>query len=271
MTAQKFVTNPNSECNGEIIYRTGDMACFRSDGNIEFVGRMDHQVKIRGYRIELGEVENTLLQQDSIKECVVVARKHSSGEKQLVAYVVVDSKSTSGMYTQKVDEWGTAFDQNTYGNIDECLAEPGVINQPHVQSLRDKLTATLPKFMVPSSFVVMDSLPLTPNGKIDRQALPAPTISYIENQKNFIQPRTELEKSLASIFTDILGIEKISILGNFFELGGHSLSATKVISRIRAALGQEIPLRLLFEAPTVASLNERLININKANTGSSGL
>ncbi|KAK9670895.1 hypothetical protein K7432_017285, partial [Basidiobolus ranarum] len=124
LTAQKFVVNPNAECDGEILYRTGDLGRIKSDGNIEFVGRMDHQVKIRGYRIELGEVENTLLQQDSIKECVVIARDDPSGEKQLVAYVVVDSNPTSGMNAQQVDEWGAVFDQHVYDDMDEDLAEP---------------------------------------------------------------------------------------------------------------------------------------------------
>ncbi|KAK9763191.1 hypothetical protein K7432_010368 [Basidiobolus ranarum] len=642
LTAQKFIANPNLECNGEIIYRTGDLARYRSDGNIEFVGRMDHQVKIRGYRIELGEVENTLLQQDSIKECAVVARDDPSGEKQLVAYVVVDSNSTSGMDTQQVNEWGTVFDQHVYDDMDEDLAEPSfnitgwkctltgedipademrewlndtlagirqlggddileigcgtgmllfeiaphcdhyvgtdvstaalsyvnkyldtyslrdkvrlekrsgdqlddmekggfdtvicnsvaqyfpnidylktvvvkavkllrpgghiflgdirslvllehfhsamelhkahndltvaeleqriadsmlsekellvdpafffalkeeipeiskvniltktgssineltqyryqvviqvgtsdeseviedwvdyqescltvddiknnllqgdveyyaienvpnlrlsneialvkllksqhaqeliassirklladvpltgvavnelfdigqhsgydvnvswnchendgcydviytkhtlsnvrqhrfkepsfsrwnwksygnnpmneVVNQQLSPYLRDYLHSVLPKFMVPSTIIILDSLPLMPNGKINRRALPAIT-SRVDDDKNFVSARTTLEQTLCDIFTEVLGLKRVSILENFFDLGGHSLTATKVISRIRIALNQDVPLKYLFEAPTVASLGEKLeSNLNALN------
>ncbi|KAK9674627.1 hypothetical protein K7432_017083 [Basidiobolus ranarum] len=277
LNAQRFVTNPNPGCDGVRIYRTGDLARYRSDGNIEFVGRIDQQVKIRGYRIELGEIENIILQQDSIKECVVITRDDPSGEKQLVAYVVVDSYATSEMALQQLNEEGNVFDQPTETDEDlltsntndwKCTLTDedipademicGTAHHKFVPSLRDKLSTVLPKFMVPRSIVAMNSLPLTPNGKIDRRALPAPTSYHTEDDKNYVAPRTELEKTLTNIFSEVLGIERVSIYGNFFDLGGHSLSATKVMSRIRVALGREVPLKLLFEAPTAASLSERI-------------
>ncbi|KAK9659723.1 hypothetical protein K7432_018606, partial [Basidiobolus ranarum] len=180
-----------------------------------------------------------------------------------VVYTKKDRKLTSKYRFKEpiYNIWNRKF----YGNN----PMHGVVNQLYVPSLRDKLTATLPKFMVPSSIMVMDSLPLTSNGKVDRRALPAPSFYRVEDDKTFIAPTTELETILAKIFSEILGVDKISIDGNFFDLGGHSLSATKVISRIRVALGQEIPLKLLFEAPTVISLSERLININGVNDSSS--
>ncbi|KAK9765158.1 hypothetical protein K7432_006735 [Basidiobolus ranarum] len=634
LTSERFKTNPNIECNEETIYCTGDLVRYNSDGYLEFVGRMDHQVKIRGYRIELGEVENIILQQDSIKECAVIARDDPSGEKQLVAYVVVDSDSTSGMDIQQVDEWGAVFDQHVYDELDEDLAEPSfnitgwkctltgedipademrewlrdtiagirklggndileigcgtgmllfeiaphcahyvgtdvssaalsyvnkylgmyslrekvtlekrsgdqlddmeegsfdtvicnsvaqyfpnidylkavvvravkllrpgghiflgdirslvllkhfhsamelhkahneltapeleqrisdrmmsekellvdpafffalkeeipeishvdiltktgcsineltqyryqviikvgtcddseivdewvdyqatgltlnaikskllqgetdryaienipnsrlthevalvkllksdhkqelnvanirqllvegnfadvsveelysvskdcgydiniswnchvndgcfdvvfsrnkpgqvtkyrfkepsyslwnwksygnnpmneAVNQRLSPYLRDSLRTVLPKFMVPSAIVILDSLPLMPNGKINRRALPAPH-SRIEENKNFLSARTALELTLSDIFAEVLGLERVGILENFFDLGGHSLTATKVMSRIRVVLNREVPLKLLFEAPTVASLSEKL-------------
>jgi amino acid adenylation domain-containing protein/non-ribosomal peptide synthase protein (TIGR01720 family) len=224
LTAEKFVPDPFSLTDGERLYRTGDLARYQSDGNIEFLGRLDHQVKIRGFRIELGEIESVLLDHPSVREAVVVAREEESGEKRLVAYLA-----------------------GTEGAIDLSM-------------LREHLRSKLPDYMVPSAFMVLESLPLSSNGKIDRKALPAPDASSLTtfNSDEFAAPRTPIEEGLCEIWREVLRVEHIGIHDNFFELGGHSLLATQVISRIRKTFEVELPLRALFECPTIADLAERL-------------
>ena len=216
LTAQRFIANPFGAEPGARLYKTGDLARYRADGNIEFLGRMDDQVKIRGYRIELGEIEAVLGQHASVKECVVSAREDSPEDKRLVSYVV-----------------------GADANVDE---------------LRSHLRRKLPEYMVPFAFVLLDSLPLTPNGKVDRNALPAPDQTRPETAQSYVAPRTVLEERLANIWTKVLKLDKIGIDDNFFQLGGHSLLATQVVSRVREALQVELPLRALFEQPTVAGL-----------------
>ncbi|KAK9759407.1 hypothetical protein K7432_017678 [Basidiobolus ranarum] len=240
LTAERFVINPNPECNGERIYRTGDLARYRSDGNLEFVGRIDHQVKIRGFRIELGEIENVLLQQDSIRECVVVVRDGPSGEKQLVSYIVTDDDSDAGLNLRNEEESGI------------------IVDEPFVSHLRELLHTLLPKYMVPSAIIVLDSMPLMPNGKINRGALPVLSSSQRKERDGFLGQGTKLQRTIRDIFVEVLGFEQVSIHDNFFDLGGHSLSATKVISRIRVVLNQEVPLIILFEAPTAVTLSSKI-------------
>jgi amino acid adenylation domain-containing protein len=231
LTAEKFIPNPFSAVPGARIYKTGDLARYRPDGNIEFIGRADHQVKIRGFRIELGEIEAALAQQPAVREAVVLAREDAAGdpsasvktEKRLVAYVVAEREPL-----------------------------------PTTTELRDFLKEKLPEHMVPAVFVLLDALPLMPNGKIDRRALPSPDRSRPELDKAFMAPRTPTEELLAEIWAQLLDLERVGVHDNFFDLGGHSLLATQVVSRLREAFQVEIPLRRLFEVPTVAGLAESI-------------
>jgi amino acid adenylation domain-containing protein len=221
LTAEKFIPDAFSDEPGARLYKSGDMARYLPDGNIEFLGRIDHQVKIRGFRIELGEIEAVLGQHPAVRETVVLAREDIPGDKRLVAYVVSDQKETTT-----------------------------------ISELRSFLKHKLPDYMAPSAFVFLDALPLTPNGKVDRRALPAPDQSRPELEPAFVAPRTSAEKTLVGIWAEVLRLEPVGIHDNFFELGGHSLLATQVMSRVRTAFQVELPLRTLFEKPTVAELAE---------------
>ncbi len=206
------------------LYRTGDRARYRANGNIEFLGRIDNQVKIRGHRIELGEIETILNQHPSVKESVIVARdRDSSGEKELVGYVVSAQKTALS-----------------------------------VSELRRFLHEKLPDYMIPSLFVFLNNLPLTPNGKIDRNALPPPNGERPQLDQGFVEPRTEIEELIAQVWREILKLDKIGIHDNFFELGGHSLLATRVVARLRRSFNVDIALRKLFELPTVAGLAQHI-------------
>jgi amino acid adenylation domain-containing protein len=219
LTAEKFIPNPFSTEPGARLYKTGDLSRYLPDGNIEFLGRIDNQVKIRGYRIEPGEIEVVLGEHPSVQAVIVLAREDSPGNKRLVAYVV---------------------------------AAPG--STPPTNELRSFLQQKLPDYMVPSVFLFLESLPLTLNGKVDRKSLPAPDQSRPELEHAYTAPRTPVEELLAQICAKILKLDKVGIHDNFFHLGGHSLLATQVVSRVRQALQMELPLRTLFEAPTVAEL-----------------
>ncbi|HWP42255.1 MAG TPA: phosphopantetheine-binding protein, partial [Blastocatellia bacterium] len=223
MTAEKFIPDPLSLQEGARMYKTGDLARYLPDGKLEFLGRIDHQVKIRGFRVELGEVESVLAQHPAIKEAVVIAREDVAGQKRLVAYVVGD--------------------------------EPG----PSAGELKSFLKEKLPEYMVPSAFVKMAEFPLSPNRKVDRKALPAPEQSGV-GEREYEPPRNDTEAVVASIWAEVLGLEKVSLHDNFFELGGHSLLATQVVSRIKESLKVQIPLRSIFESPTVAGLARTVID-----------
>ena len=218
LTAEKFIADPFSSDPAARLYMTGDLARFLPDGNIEFLGRLDHQVKIRGFRIELGEIETVLLQQPGVTATAVIVREDRPGEKRLAAYVV----SNNGPVP--------------------------------VSELRQLLRSELPEYMVPSVFVAADRLPQTPNGKLDRKALPAPEEQANESAATFVAPRTPTEEAIAGIWSEVLGIKCIGISHSFFDLGGHSLLATRVISRVRGIFEVEVPLRSLFEFPTVGGL-----------------
>jgi amino acid adenylation domain-containing protein/non-ribosomal peptide synthase protein (TIGR01720 family) len=216
LTDEKFISNPFSNQPGSRLYKTGDKARYLSDGNIEFLGRLDNQVKIRGFRIELGEIEAALAQYLGVRETVVIAREDVPGHKYLVAYIVPNHESA------------LAF-----------------------SDLRSFLSEKLPNYMIPGAFVILDALPLTSNGKVDRRALPAPEFQS-ELQRSLVATRTPIEEMLASIWADVLLIELVGVHHNLFELGGHSLLAIQVISRVRDTFAVELPLRSLFEAPTIA-------------------
>ncbi len=218
LTAEKFIPNPYGEP-GSRMYRTGDLGRYLPDGNIEFLGRIDHQVKIRGFRIELGEIESTLLRHEGVRDAVVVAREDSPGDKRLVAYVVP--------------------------------REPGRLT---IEALRAHLQKSLPEHMVPSSWVFLESLPLNANGKIDRKALPAPDANRADLGVEYVAPRTEMEQLLAGIWAEVLKVERVGIHDNFFALGGHSLLATQLVARTGEKTSIVVPVRVLFDAPTVSAL-----------------
>jgi amino acid adenylation domain-containing protein len=199
---------------GERVYRTGDLVRYLADGNIEFLGRIDNQVKVRGFRIELGEVESALSRHPAVREAVVMVREDSPGDKRLIAYVVGNGEA------------------------------------PGAAALKEHLAGQLPQYMVPSAFVVLEALPLTPNGKVDRRALPAPEYAAAA----YVAPRTATEEILAGIWAEVLKLERVGVNDNFFELGGHSLLATQIVSRANERLNLSIPLRVVFEEPTLAGI-----------------
>jgi len=225
LTAERFVADPFATNPQGRLYRSGDLARWLPSGELEYEGRIDDQVKIRGYRIELGEIEAVLGEHPQVREVLVLAREDAretqsiglTAEKRLVAYFAAEK------------DLG-------------------------VEELRSYVGAKLPNYMVPSAFVRLQALPLTSNGKIDRAALPAPDGSRPDLAKVYVEPQTPIEALLVKIWSDVLKLEKIGIHDNFFELGGHSLLATQVVSRISRALQKNIPLRNLFEAPTVSEI-----------------
>ncbi|MBW4678187.1 MAG: amino acid adenylation domain-containing protein [Desmonostoc geniculatum HA4340-LM1] len=219
LTAEKFIPNPFSDQPGARLYKTGDLARYLSDGNIEFIGRRDRQVKIRGFRIELGEIEALLIQHPEVRESVVIARVDHPGDKHLVAYVVPRPETT-----------------------------------PSVSDLRQFLKQKLPDYMIPTAFVLQKELPLTPNGKIDRQNLPAPDTIRPKLQKNFVAPRDILELQLVQILEGLLNISPIGVTNNFFDLGGHSLLAVRLMAQIHKQFGQKLLISTLFQGATIEQL-----------------
>lgn len=233
LTAEKFIPNPFAEEAGERLYRTGDLARYLADGELEFLGRLDHQVKLRGFRIELGEIEALLSQHEYVREANVIARENAGGERQLVAYVV--------------------------------RAQSGVT--PSANALRAFLKEKLPDYMIPASFLVLDALPLTASGKVDRRALPTPDNAQTESSSAFVNARTKTEEVLAGIWSRLLGIVRVSIHDDFFELGGHSLLGTQLVSRVREALDVELTVRALFDAPTLCAF---AATVDTAKAGAPG-
>jgi len=232
LTAEKFIPDPFGQEAGARLYKTGDLGRYLPCGSIEFLGRRDHQVKVRGFRIELAEIEAALTAHPAVREVAVLAREDAPGEKRLVAYLVLDPN-----------------------------------NIPAIGELRSFLQQKLPDYMTPSAFVTLDSLPINPNGKVDRKALPAPERTRSELAGAFVAPRTPVEEMLAGIWARVIGLDRVSIHDSFYDLGGHSLLATQVISRVRESFEVELPLRHLFEAPTVAGLAERIETAMRAEPG----
>jgi amino acid adenylation domain-containing protein len=222
LTAEKFIPDLFGEESGGRLYKTGDLVRYLADGNMEFLERIDQQVKIRGFRVELGEIETELSQHPAVREAIVTVREDNPEDKRLVAYVVVAAQNSS------------------------------------VSEFRGFLKAKLPEYMIPSAFVFLESLPLTLNGKIDRKSLPLPDRHRDGLEQAYVAPRSPTEEILAGIWAEVLKIEQVGIHANFFDLGGHSLLATQVMSRLRKALRVDLPLRALFEAPTIAGLALRI-------------
>jgi amino acid adenylation domain-containing protein len=223
LTAQKFVRDPFSNDPHARLYRTGDIARFLPDGNIQFIGRIDHQIKIRGFRVELEEIEAILAQHAEIEKALVLYTAGSTTGKRLVSYLITRPQAS-----------------------------------PSADELRDFLKAKLPEYMIPSHFVFVDALPLGPGGKVDRQSLPLPVWGKDPLETVRTSPRGPLEEALAGLWCEILGLTEIGIDDDFFDLGGHSLLATQVISRIRKVFNIDLPLMALFEAPTVRRLSEKI-------------
>ncbi|MBW4660754.1 MAG: amino acid adenylation domain-containing protein [Drouetiella hepatica Uher 2000/2452] len=228
-TAEAFIPNPFSDQLGSRLYKTGDLACYRRDGHIKLLGRLDYQVKIRGFRIEPGEIEALLVQHPDVQDGVVIvredrSREDQSGDKRLIAYVVPVANQT-----------------------------------PTTSDLHRFIAEKLPKYMVPAAFVFLEALPLNPNGKVDRQALPAPDSVRPDLADAFIAPRTPTEAILAQVFAQVLEVKQVGIHDDFFELGGHSLLATRLIARLLRTFQIELSIVDLFEVPTVAGLAERIM------------
>jgi amino acid adenylation domain-containing protein len=219
LTEQKFIPNPFSNESGDRLYKTGDLGRYLPDGTIEFLGRLDNQVKIRGFRIELGEIEAVLSQHPAVQETVVMVREDVSGNKRLVAYLVVNQLAA-----------------------------------PTIPELQQFLKQKLPEYMVPSAFVLLEVLPLTPNGKVDRRALPAPDTSCLSLEASFVSPRDTLELQLVQIWEEVLNVHPVGIRDNFFDLGGHSLLAITLMARIQQKFGKNLPLATLFQGATIEHL-----------------
>ena len=223
LTAERFLPEPFSQIPGARMYRTGDLMRRRPDGGLEFLGRTDHQVKLRGFRIELGEVETVLTRHPAVRQALALVREDRPGDTRLVAYVL-----------------------------------PAAGEAPEAGELRDYLRQKLPDYMVPSAMVLVSGFPHTSSGKVDRSALPAPDHPGAEALTSYVAPRGAMERLLAGIYAEVLGVDRLGAHDDFFDLGGHSLLATRIIARLEAALGIELPVRLLFEAPTIAALARRL-------------
>ncbi|HEX2090828.1 MAG TPA: phosphopantetheine-binding protein, partial [Longimicrobiaceae bacterium] len=215
LTAERFLPDPFSGEPGARLYRTGDRVRWLPEGTLEFLGRIDQQVKIRGFRIEPGEIEAALRTHPQVREAVVLAREDAPGERRLVGYIVPDGEVST-------------------------------------IALRTHLREHLPEYMLPGAFVLLDALPLTPNGKLDRRALPEP--DRTDEEEAYVAPRTPLEEVLAALWAELLDRERFGVHESFFDLGGHSLLAVRLLSRVRDVLRVELPVRALFEAPSVAGL-----------------
>ncbi|HSE17010.1 MAG TPA: amino acid adenylation domain-containing protein, partial [Pyrinomonadaceae bacterium] len=219
LTAESFLPDPHAKEPGGRLYRTGDLARYLPDGSIEYLGRTDHQVKVHGFRIELAEIQAVLLEHPAVRDAVVIAREDRLGSKRLIAYAV--------------------------------LFESGAVS---VADLKGFLKERLPEYMIPSAFVMLDQIPLTANGKVDRAALPPVEPVELESSAAYVAPRDQVEELLTEIWANVLRLDRVGVHGNFFELGGNSLVATQLVSRIRDAFKVNMPLRTLFESPTVAEL-----------------
>ncbi|MCI0493534.1 amino acid adenylation domain-containing protein [candidate division KSB1 bacterium] len=221
LTAVKFVPDPFSKVTGARMYKTGDLARFLPDGNIEFLGRIDHQVKIRGFRIEVEEIESHLTKHPAVENVIVMARPDNFGENKLIAYITKDHKSV-----------------------------------PDNGEIREFLKAKLPDYMIPSFFIFLESFPLTQSGKIDRKALPQPDDLKLATDATYVKPRTEIEQIIATIWQEVLRLEKVGVYDNFFDLGGHSLAMAKVHNQLCEQLKQDISIVDLFKYPTIYSLSQ---------------
>ena len=221
LTAERFVASPFAY--GQRLYRTGDRACQRFDGTLEFLGRVDQQLKIRGFRIEAGEIETALLSHHEVGQAVVAVREREPGDARLIAYLVATASATL----------------------------------PASEELRAHLRVSLPEYMIPAHFVELAALPLTPNGKLDRNALPMPE-DQSQSRGEYVAPRTATEALLAEIWAEVLGLERVGIHDNFFELGGHSLLTMKIVAQIFERTQVSLPVWTIFQLPSIAALAQSM-------------
>ncbi|MGH2347602.1 MAG: non-ribosomal peptide synthetase, partial [Chloroflexota bacterium] len=219
LTAERFIPDPYSAQAGARLYRTGDLARYQSDGNIEYLGRLDDQVKVRGYRIELGEIEAVLTRHPAVREVVAMAREDTPGDVRLTAYVV-----------------------------------PRTGEAPSAGDLRGFLVGKLPEYMVPAAFVPLETLPLTLNGKVNRRELPVPGVAQLPRGRQYVAPTDPLEVAMTTLWEDVLRVYPIGLGDDFFELGGHSMTAVMLVTAIRQAFAVNVPLTVLVQAPTIADL-----------------
>ena len=235
LSAEKFIPNPFATEPGERLYRSGDLARYRADGNIEYLGRIDRQVKIRGYRIELDEIEVVIAQHPAVSETVVAVREYGANAKQLIAYLVPYLRD--GITLDEDQQWSSPLQL--------------------INDVRSFLKQRLPDYMTPTHFVVLAALPLTPNGKVDRRALPDPDTRGTPEEV-YVAPQTELEQSLAEIWQEVLRVERVGLHDNFFDLGGHSLLVVQVHHKLHERLQREVPVLELFKYPTISLLAKHL-------------
>jgi acyl carrier protein len=235
LTAEKFIADPFSNDSTARLYKTGDLARYRADGNIEFIGRVDEQVKIRGFRIELDEIKSLLTSHPGVQEAVVIVREDIPGEKRLIAYYVADRASPDA---------------------------------PSVTDLREYLRARLPDYMLPSAFMVLDSLPLNANDKLDRCALPMPDGARQLDQA-LVEPRSDLERQLVEIWQEVLGVEQVGIRDNFFDLGGHSLKLVELHQKLGDRIDISLELVDLFALPTVSALVDHITKVQTPTSAQS--
>jgi acyl carrier protein len=224
LTAEKFIPDAFSRSAGARLYATGDVARYLANGQLEFLGRKDQQVKVRGFRIELGEIETALREHEDVREAVVTSYVDTQGDTRLAAYIVP--------------------------------AREQALTRTELHAF---LKEKLPEYMLPHLYLFLDKLPLTPHGKVDRQALPQPEGAERELDVPFVAPRNAIEEVLAEVFAEVLRVERVGVNDNFFDLGGHSLLATQLVSRVRKDFQPDLPLRKIFEAPTVAALAALLV------------
>ncbi|MBV9788338.1 MAG: amino acid adenylation domain-containing protein [Chloroflexi bacterium] len=250
LTSEKFIPDPFSQSPKARLYTTSDLARFREDGAIEYLSRIDFQVKIRGNRVELGEIEAALVEHPAVHEVVVLAREDEPGDMRLVAYVVGEQKNKETNEQSTASPSPVATDAEAGGGSGKGDAGGEGLNPA---DLRAFLQPQLPSYMLPSAFVVLEALPLSPNGKLDRKALPKPE-QGASQQRVYVAPRTELEKSIAEIWASVLHVEQVGLEDNFFDLGGHSLLAMQVHSKLREHIGRDISMLDLFKYTTVGAL-----------------
>jgi acyl carrier protein len=231
LTAERFVADPFGADPQGRLYKSGDLARWRADGAIEFIGRNDHQVKLRGFRVELGEIEAQLLRQERIKDAIAIVREDEPGAKRLIAYVVSEQAGA----------------------------------ELSIDGMRAQLKAVLPEYMIPSAFVVLERLPLTPSGKVDRRALPAPEMDAYASRQ-YEAPRGEVEEILAGIWQGLLRVERIGRQDNFFELGGHSLQGMKLVAAVEMHLGVQLPVALVFKHTTIREMAEVIDSLRWTQT-----
>ncbi|MDJ0719089.1 MAG: amino acid adenylation domain-containing protein, partial [Prochloraceae cyanobacterium] len=237
LSQEKFISHPFSDEPGARLYKTGDLVRYLGDGHIEFLGRIDNQIKIRGFRIELGEIEQCLNQNPQVREAVVTAREDESGYKRLAAYIVPNQETVE--FSEPQDNTSQLSSQNGSESL--------------IPNLRASIRDILPDYMMPSTFTVLDNLPLTPNGKVDRKSLPAPEQLRAEIKSNFVAPRNSTEENLATLWSEVLGVEQVSIHDNFFELGGDSILSIQITSRANQ-LGLKLAAKDIFQHQTIAQL-----------------